>query len=646
MTDELSLRDLREQMLNAQEVPGDDREDGHRSDRDMDAAGPGAGSDPGCAEGMPGQGGNRYRDGGRARGQIFDGCPITPLGVYGEVSFYLDRLGQLRGVDNHSREKVKHVFGGETRLLAMHFPQFTKEGDIRPGKWDHDNASTTMIQATCECGVWSPTGRVRGPGCWTDETGNLIVHAGDAVLVDGEWQPPGVYHNKVYSASDPVPRPIPRTTRSNPAEDVLSLVETWNWRRPDLDPQLILGVICAQMLGGALEWRPVAWLTGDAATGKSTFQKLLLYVHGGETGLLQAADATEAGIRSVVGFSSLPVAIDELEPDADRPQKVRAVVELARRASSGAQIFRGSADQKGYQSNAYSCFLFSSILVPPMPPQDRSRLILLDLDKIDTASAKLHLDPRKLRTVGQALRQRIVQNWDTWPERLEMWRAALALEGHSGRGADNFGTVLALADMAMSDDLPTPDHLAGWARKIGRAIAEDSVEVGSNADDMVLHLLGQRLDPFRRGEQYTVAQWIMAASGLSGAPPDLLNRTGDKIEENREMKKANTVLASFGLKVDGRREDARIFMPSAAIPALCDLFDGSQWAGGTWYQAAQRLPGAERVSSPRRLAGLSTRGCYVPISSIPGLSDFQTDTPVTIQTPSDPRGEPSAEDFL
>lgn len=607
-------------------------------------------ADPGPEAGDPGPGpdvsappdGPRDRR-GRPRGEIFDGCPVKPLGVHLDESFYLDRLGQLRSIDNHSLDKIRHVFSGDVRLLSQHFPQFDKDGDIRPGKFDQAQAAAAMTAATAECGVWKPTGRVRGAGCWTNDHGDLIIHAGDVVWIDGAWQPPGVYGGKVYAAADPVPRPAKLDSRGpEAARELLDMICTWSWRRPDIDPQLALGLIMAQILGGALEWRPVGWLTGDAATGKSTFQGLLLHVHGGEAGLLQAADATEAGIRSVVGFSSLPVAIDELEPDVDRPQKVKAVVELARRAASGAQIFRGSTDQKGYQSNAYSCFLFSSILVPPMPAQDRSRMIILDLNRLPPGAPKRKNDARKLKALGQALRRRLLDGWETWPERLELWRAALALHGQTGRGADNYGTVLALADMALHPDLPTAETMENWAVKLGRTITEDSMEIGSNAEDMIMTLMGKYYDAYRRGEQYTVAQWVMAAAQMAGAPRALFDpghTAGDKADA---AAKANEMLAKIGLRVKGQGNNAALFLPNKPIPALCELFEGTPWAGGVWSQAARRLPGAENPPSPLKLAGIQSRGFYVPFTSIAGLSDFQTDAPVAVAPSGLP---PDMEDF-
>jgi len=639
---------LRDELRAAAEdaAPPDPKETDHAADDRRADQGAGRGGRDATREPAPDpSGGGGGRRDSRPKGDIWDGCPVRPLGTFDDVCFYLNRLGELRTIDNHSLDKIRHLFLGDTRLLARHFPQFDKDGVPRPGKFDQAQAAAAMVAACGEHGVWRPTGRMRGPGCWTDDDGGLIIHAGDAVLVGGEWVDPGVHGGKVYAAAAPGPRPAKAGARGDAAQALLDLIGTWSWRRPDIDPVLALGLIVAQMVGGALEWRPVGWLTGDAATGKSTFQALLLHVHGGEGGLLQAADATEAGIRSVVGFSSLPVAIDELEPDVDRPQKVKSVVELARRAASGAQIFRGSSDQKGYQSNAYSCFLFSSILIPPMEAQDRSRMIILDLHRLPPDAPKRKNDPRRLRQIGQQLRRLIVDGWDTWGDRLELWRAALADHGQTGRARDKFGTVLALADMMLHPGLPSAEVMDGWARKLGRAVTEETQEVGSNAEDMIMTLMGQSYDVYRRGEQHTVAQWVMAAAQMRGAPRDLYNPHDGVGAAEDKARDANEKLAKIGLRVRGSGDKAALFLPNSRLPGLCALFEGTQWADGVWSQAARRLPGAEPVPNPLRLAGISTRGVYVPFAAIAGLSDFQTAAPAPASTVA-PHIDDAAEDYF
>lgn len=550
----------------------------------------------------------------RRRGEIWPGCPVTPLGINGEVCFYLDRLGQLRAIDNHTVQSMLVLFGGDATLLGHWFPTYDRQGNPQRGKFSQIHASAAMITACTELGLWARTGRQRGPGFWADDDGGLVYHAGDEVLIGGDWQPPGVHDGKVYAASDPLPRPLTGGRPYEAPQEVLDLVQTWAWRRPDVDPQLVLGIVLAGMVGGALDWRPVAWLTGDAATGKSTFQKLLLYLHGGERGLLQAADATEAGIRSVIGFSSLPVAIDELEPDPERPQKARAVIELARRAASGGQIFRGSASQDGHQSVAFSAFLFSSILVPDMPSQDRSRLILLDLDRLPPGTPKVTLDPRRLRSLGAALRRLLIDRWHLWPDRLDLWRAALAAVGQTGRGADNYGTVLALADLVQGERPPDEDTLANWAGRLSHAVTEDTTEVGSNADDMLTHLMSQPLDIWRRGQRHTVAKWVAVAARLPGEPTDLDGVAAGDV---------NRILAPYGLRVLETGAQAELVIANKPIQGLCDLFERSVWRNGVWSQAASRVQGAQ--SWRGSLNRINTRASRIPLASIPGMLAFPAD---------------------
>ena len=626
-------RPLKDQLENAPEVKPDERKDdkgpaGQRGKMgEKDTGTQGSAGEP--AASAVGGGGARSR--GRPFGEVFEHSPVTPLGVYGDLFFYIDTLGQLRHTKDHPVQKIISIFGGDKsiKLLSLHFPVF-KDGERVRGRFNATSTALAMAGACTERGVWSPIGKVRGQGFWTDEDGKLIYHAGNEVLINDKWEKPGIHAGKLYQSLPPIPRQADRKPRKSPADEALAWIGKWYWRRPDIDPILVLGVIMGQMVGGALTWRPVTWLTAERASGKSEFQDFLRHIHGGEDGLLQAADATEAGIRAVVGYSSLPVALDELEPDPDTSsQKVKAIIKLARIAASGGQIFRGSSDQKGFQQNAYNCFLFSSILMIPLPAQDRSRIVVLELDRIPDDTPKLKLDPRALRRIGAALRRQLIAGWATWPERLDLWRDAIGAIGPSVRGVDNFATVLALADLALNDELPSRDQLANWTKKIAGALADYSEGETTNAEDMITHLLASVIDPFRRGEQWTVAQFIMTAAGLPGAPDGLKKNPGatDAIARTENERHANEILAKFGIRVRpaGHKDRAHLLIPARPFPLLCGIFEGTQWAGGSWKQAALRLPEATSPTAPATFAGVSSRVVSVPLSQIPGLLSFPAD---------------------
>ncbi len=551
----------------------------------------------------------------RPHGEIWEGCPVQPLGVNGPTQYLLDVHGQMRDHIKLDIGTIASLFGNRQPLLWHKYPTFAKGAEHpTPMRFDQGKAQSDILSACADRGVFSPTGRVRGPGAWVDDDGKLVYHAGDEVLVDGAWKPPGLHGLQIYPATAPVPRPATEA-REDAAQKALDLISTWTWRRPELDPMLALGLTCAQMLGGALDWRPVGWWTGDAATGKTTLQKALLHLHGGDAGLLQATDATEGGIRSVIGQSSLPVAVDEVEPDKDNPNKVKAVIELARRAASGGVVFRGSADQKGHQSMARSAFVFSSILVPPMPAQDRSRLILLELDRFPADAPPVKLDLRRLREMGASIKRRLIDGWPTWEARLQAWRGGLADHGLTGRSSDNWATVLAMADMALYPEPSSAEIIDGWASRLARAVTAEIDEVGSNADDMLTHLLGQEYDVYRSGEKYIVAQWLMCAADLPGAPTGILN-SGATGADRRDQ--ANQKLAKAGLKIEGKGADAVLIIASNTLPELDKLFRDSQWAGGVWKQAARRLPGAEPRATIS-FAGQKSRATAVPLRAIPSL---------------------------
>ena len=640
------IHDLRAQLASApvaEDQRGDDIEGAERPPEPQ----PDPGAPPPPEDGDPGpqtsgDGGGRTRD-GRRYGEIWKDCPVRALGVNGDLFFYLDRLGQMRVVNRkHEGQTIMSLFLDRIELLCFQFPTFGKDQERVPGKFNQMHASTAMMGACADRGLFSPDGTVRGVGAWRDDNGALIYHCGKSLLTaDGEKQPSDI-DGKIYPAYPPIPMPSAEVVK-DPAPDILDQLHTWAWQRRDVEPMLALGMIGVQMLGGALEWRPVYWLTGDKASGKSTFQDMIKHLHGGDKGLIQSNDPTKSGITSRLGHSSLPVSIDELEPGDEGSNKERDIIVLARVAASGGQWLRGSADQKGASGNVFSTFLFSSILIPgAMKPQDRSRLITLNLDTLAKDAPKLSLDPRTWRKRGARLKQLLIGRWPSWDARLQLWREALAEAGLSGRNGDNYATTLAMADMALNEALPTPAHLAGWAAKIAKAARADTDDIGSDAEDMIQHLIGQPFDVYRRGELYTVAQWLMTAAALPAAPRELVVHGDSGLTEitdqdrDRAARTANDKLARAGMRVKGRGDSAELFIAKNPIPGLAKLFERSSWAFGVWAQSARRLPGAQPVENPLRLAGQRTRGVYVPLRSVAGILSFPMDRPSPAGAPHPP----------
>lgn len=568
-------------------------------------------------------GGGRPAEPDRQPGDIYPGCPVQALGVHGKMFYYLDYLRQLREVDNHTRDAMRGIFGGRQELLKSAFPRWSKGGEETPPKvigWDQESAATAMMRACAERGVWSPRERLRGLGAWPDEDGGIVLHCGDKILSRGEWCDPGDIDGYVYPGDTGTPRP--RTGDPRAAQRLLDRLGSWSWEREDLDAALALGWIVAAMVGGALRWRPLVWITGDRGSGKSSLQDLMEMVLGGRGAVLKSSDPTAPGIWQVLLQSTMPVLLDELEASADN-RRVLDVVKLARQAASGGVILRGGADHKGHEFKARSAFAFSSILVPPLLDQDISRIALLKLRPLDRSLPRLDLVEADWRAVGQALRGSVLEQWARWSETLGAYREALIRQGHDSRSADQYGTLLAAVDLVLETAAPDRARADDWARRL---VVEDLREQTDELSDWhrcLNHLLGAHVDIYRSGERYTLGRWILAAAGLRDVPDPV---------------KAVSALPAYGLRVEGRGDQARI-MVANSHPGLAGIFRETHWQGGVWAQAVSRVPCATRMG-PRTYDGVSSRGWSLPLTSIPDL--FGDGAPAPAPAPA---VDYTAEDF-
>jgi hypothetical protein len=139
--------------------------------------------------------------------------------------------------------------------------------------------------------------------------------------------------------------------------------------------------------------------------------------------LIAVSDASAAGVWQKLGHSTLPVILDEVEAEEDN-RRGQGLIKFARQAASGGLVLRGGSDHGASEFTARSGFLFSSILIPPLQPQDRSRMAVLELKELQ-GNSEPNLDTRHLSDLGQRLMRRLVDGWARWGATLDMYRAAL-----------------------------------------------------------------------------------------------------------------------------------------------------------------------------------------------------------------------------
>lgn len=549
------------------------------------------------------------------------GCPVEPLGTENNVFYFLTALGELRGLaaDKVANKHIVGMFAPFDKYLEEHWPRMTQDKDTGewvavPNTWKADETSKHLMRVAAARGVWNAREKVRGRGAWREENGGLILHCGNHVLIGGQWKRPGLHDGFVYPTAPTVPRPGPDGA-VQAAADLMRLLKTWAWKRPLIDPMLLLGWIGIAPFGGALDWRPLAWITGDKATGKSTLngpRGVLEYLFDGA--LLQTSDATEAAVRQLVGQQSLPVAIDEAEAEEDN-RKMLALVKLARQAASGGRIFRGGQDHVGHEFTAQSCFLFSSILVPPIPPQDRSRLAILDLDPLPEGALKPKLDAAEIRAIGAGLRKRMADGWGRFEKVLELFHNALVVRGgHQGRSADQFGVLIASAWTLMHDGLPDDAELDEWAARMTIDTLAEKGDDASDAERALFHLASSLVQLAGHGTPNTVGHWIQRAAPKVDADHET--------REGAETAKAQLGKVGLGVLTGGTRKRAgdapspipgrRYIMVASNHQGLARLYEGSRWGGGVWSQALKRLPGA-LGNERQRIGGIVAACTLVPV---------------------------------
>ncbi len=554
-------------------------------------------------------------DNPRPETMIEDNHPVRPLGVLGDVAFYLDGLNQLRPLKfkDHTRLNIQSLFMPNTNLVKELWPKTDKKGTV--SGWHPDHGAEELMALAGWKGIFNPSERLRGTGCWRDDAGQLVMHCGDVVIINGEENRPGLIDGYVYPGAEAIAKPVKKL--NDPGEDLLKLFKCWKFKR-EIDAVLLLGWVGAAILSGALDWRPLAWITGDTGMGKSTLQKVVTEVLG-RGGVIFTTDATSAGLWQKLGYKSLPVAFDEMEAQEDN-RKMQAIVKLAREAASGGTVLRGGQDHQGAEFVARSCFLFSSINTVPLPPQDQSRMAILALDPLPEGAKAPLLDRKKLGWIGTGLRHTFMTRWSEFDETLQVYSDHLASMGHSGRSADVFGTLMACAHILLYDVRPQKDFVEGMCAPLHPDTLLERADTIMDSEACLEHLLLSELD-VGHGTRKQVINLLETAvdkyDPACAANDGHLQRCGMRLYT--EM---NTKAPHYG---------ERFFMVANRHPGLTRLFNETHWQGrpdamGVWVQALRRCPNSMVLERGMKFAGVTMRGTCIPLSHI--FEGYTNDVPM------------------
>lgn len=459
-------------------------------------------------------------------GFLPDDCPVVPIGMEGDLCWYLDGVGQLLPIQRkgHNKNTIMGLFAPHVEYCQNAKKTWAKTIRLRAEEGEPErqvvvdfrpDAVARDLMAACAMeGPFRPLGRVRGRGVWRGQDDDLVLHHGDALEVRGQDQPVGKRGRWVYPRGPDRPRPAGEPQpggAGGPAEAVLADLGRWAWARPEIDPRLLLGWLCATFLAGALEHRPHAWATGPRAAGKSTLTRYIARLLHEPAGCILTGDTTAAGVRSTLRDDSLAVLFDDAEA-GETPDRVRSLVELMRAAATGANALRGTSEHGSASFTVRFMGFVNSILRPPMTAQDLSRMLLLQMRPLPADATPPAMGESRLGHLGRQMFRRMVDQWPRFLAELPRWQAALKQAGMPGRAPEQFGILLCAQDVALHDVSPDTDTLAEMAQMVADGTLSDRAEEMAEWQRCLELITSTIVPSYRGGQQRTLGHMIAVAA--------------------------------------------------------------------------------------------------------------------------------------
>jgi putative DNA primase/helicase len=476
-------------------------------------------------------------------------------------------------------------------------------------------AASQLFEQQAKVGVYSPD-RIRGRGAWWDH-GRSVLHLGNRLVVDGQAReitdrlPGSPYLYQRLAALDSLNGLAPLTDQE--AYPLLDLASRFHWEVP-ASGMLLAGWVTLAPICGAIEWRPHAWLTAAAGSGKSAILDRFVGPLLGPVALWPEGNTTEAFIRQELRADALPVVFDEAESNEKRDQeRIQSILSLARVASSSGRgvIGKGGADGSSQRYVIRSMFLMSSIATALKQGADRSRFAQLTLrnpSEMPKEQRKAHwealdrdLDRFITDDIGRRLLARTTSLIPVIRDSIKVFRRVAADHFDSQRLGDQYGTLLAGAWSLMSTEVVTDDR----ARKM---ITDEDWEPYSQATEVP--------------DERRCIQRILQHQVRVEADERVCNRSLGELVEiavqhrmDREVtvRQASDAMSRHGLKVDA---DEKLLLISNTAEAVATILRDTAWAH-SWSTVLSRLPGASKTGAVRFSgAGTVSRATALQISDL------------------------------
>lgn len=291
-----------------------------------------------------------------------------------------------------------------------------------------------------------------------------------------------------------------------------SKIKQWNWVVPSM-AAFVTAFVMLAIVQQAMKWRPWIYVTGAAATGKTTFwEDILQHIYGG---LVERLDKSTAhATAQIIGNSGRIPVFDEFEKHKHIPE----ILELAKLFNKGGQKTSGTGSDKAHRFDLHHMPWFGSIYLPKKFMQDaaqESRLVKFELNKIPQGAPALDKFEDDGQVISAKITAALITMWEVLEERAQKINADRhrLLQEHPGikiRTVENFMYASALLEIVAPAELE--ESFPMWA-------ATQTEEDGDKLLDTILASL-----IFVDGDKRSVREMLQM-----GQHEDQLERHGVKI---------------------------------------------------------------------------------------------------------------------
>ena len=546
--------------------------------------------------------------------QLDEDCPIVCVGHLEGTYVFLSPSGERRIMTARelTQNGIASIFDGDAKWLTARFTRYNRDGQVTG--FLHDAAARWLMRRCAAAGHFDPATPARGVGVWPRRSLGaadpaVIVHAGDALWMDGAWGSPGVFvDGAIYAARPRIGRPdMDGPAPEETGRQVLAYLRNWSFRVPGCEA-LLLGLIGTSALGAAAPWRPSRAMTGPRGCGKTELMAFIGSVLGDQANAMQ--DLSEAGFRQAIASEARTVLIDEAEGGDDGSGgAVQGVVELIRKMAGGAggKVVRGGQDGRARHTEIVGSVLMAAVLGVDLKPQDRSRITEIELlppapmaeETLRQRLAELEFAKEWAGQYSAALRARCIKGHGRFIRDWKLYRRLLISSGCDARQADQYAALIAGRDLLLFDESLDEAAASRSLEPLMPIVLEAmSVDQPEGEGKLCLnHLLTPPAENWSGGQRQTLS--ILVMSGFKAAVAD------------------RHVLGAYGLRVDNSGRDKPALIVAYHHNGLERVFAGTRWARGKWVKALKSLAMVEPDKRPWRFAGIQERALRVPKAYLP-----------------------------